>query len=183
MRYGRGIRFANTGHLPEAIREFQSVLAENGQSASAHFYLAVCYYRLRRLDDAVKALNATLVTSPDYPPAEELLGTIWLVKQDYVRARQQFAHLAAIAPGNYGAHYNLGVLAMREGRIEEARRELQAAAQADASSGQPHAALGSLYYAQGDWRRARDELHQALAINPNDEASRKTLEQLESGRR
>ncbi len=134
MRYGRAIRFANTGHLPEAIREFQSVLEENGQNASAHFYLAVCYYRSRRLDDAVKALNATLVTSPDYPPAEELLGTIWLLKEDYVRARQQFAHLAAIAPENYGAHYNLGILAMREGRTEEARRELQAAARADSGS-------------------------------------------------
>lgn len=183
VRYGRAIRFANTGHLPEAIREFQSVLEENGQNASAHFYLAVCYYRSRRFDDAVKALNATLVTSPDYPPAEELLGTIWLVKEDYVRARQQFAHLAAIAPENYGAHYNLGILAVREGRIEEARRELQAAAQADASSGQAHAALGSFYYAQGDWSRAGDELRQALAINPNDEASRKTLEQMQGGRR
>jgi hypothetical protein len=31
--------------------------------------------------------------------------------------------------------------------------------------------------------QARDELRQALAINPNDEASRKTLEQLQGGRR
>jgi tetratricopeptide (TPR) repeat protein len=119
---------------------------------------------------AVKALNATSLISPDYPPAEQLLGTIWLLKEDYVRARQQFAHLAAIAPENYGAHYNLGILVMREGRIEEARRELQAAARADASSGEAHLALGSLYYSQGDWSGARDELRQAVAINPNDEA-------------
>jgi choline-sulfatase len=183
VRYGRAIHFANIGHLPEAIREFQSVLAEDGQNGSARFYLAVCYFKLRRFDDAIKALNATLVTSPDYPPAEELLGTIWLMKEDYARARQQFAHLAAIAPGNYGAHYNLGILAMREGRIEEARRELQAATRADASSAQAHAALGSFYFAQGDLSQARDELRQALAINPNDEASRKTLEQLQGGRR
>jgi len=183
LRYGHAIRFANTGHLPEAIREFQSVLAEDGQNASARFYLAVCFYKSRRFDDAVKALNATLVTSPDYAPAEELLGTIWLVKEDYARARQQFAHLAVIAPGNYGAHYNLGILAMREGRIDEARRELQAATRADASSAQAHAALGSFYFAQGDLSQARDELRQALAINPSDEVSRKTLEQLQSGRR
>lgn len=179
LRYGRAIRYANSGHLPEAIREFQSVLDENGKNVPAHFYLAVCYYRLRRLDDAVKALNATLATSPDYPPAEELLGTISLVKEDFVRARQQFAHLAAIDPSNFGAHYNLGILAMREGRTEEALRELQAAARADTGSGQAHAALGSLYNARGDWSRAKDELRQALALNPDDEASRKTLEQLQ----
>ena len=175
-RYGRAIRLANTGHLPEAIREFQKVLEEDRQNVLAHFYLAVCHYRSGRLDDAVKALDDTLTASPDYPPAEELLGTIWLLKKDYVRARQQFAHLAAIAPENYGAHYNLGILAMREGRKEEAGRELQAAARADPGSAQPHAALGALYCAQGDSNRARDEFRQALAIDPHDEASRKALE-------
>jgi len=182
-RYGRAIRFANTGHLLEAIREFQKLLEEDGQNVSAHFYLAVCYFRSRSLDEAVKALNTTLVISPDYAPAEELLGTIWLLKKDYVRARQQFSHLAAIAPGNFGAHYNLGILAMREGRIEDAARELQTAARADSGSALPHAALGSLYYAQGDWSRAKDELRQALAIDPHDEASRKTLERLQGVRK
>ena len=182
-RYGRAVRFANTGHLPEAIREFQSLLQQNRQNLWAQFYLAVCYYRAHRLDDAVNALNATLAISPDYAPAEQLLGTIWLVEEDYVRARQQFAHLAAIAPENYGAHYNLGILAMREGRMEEARRELQAAARADASSAQPLAALGSLFYSQGNWSGAKDELRQAISLNPNDLASRKTLEQLQAGHR
>lgn len=181
--YGRAIRFANTGHLPEAIQEFQKVLAEDGQNVSAHFYMAVCYYRSHRIDDAVKALDATLAASADYPPAEELLGTIWLLKKDYGRARQQFAHLAAIAPGNYNAHYNLGILAMREGRTEEAVRELQAAARVDTGSPQAHAALGSLYYAQGDWSRAGEELRQALAIDPHDEASRKILEDVQGRRR
>ncbi|HEY3836853.1 MAG TPA: sulfatase-like hydrolase/transferase [Bryobacteraceae bacterium] len=127
LRYGRAIRYANTGHLPEAIREFQAVLEDNNENTSARFYLAVCYYRSRSLEDAVKALNATLATSPDYPPAEELLGTIALIKEDFVGARQHFVHLAAIDPANFNAHYNLGILAMRDGRTEEALRELRQA--------------------------------------------------------
>jgi choline-sulfatase len=177
-RYGRAIRLANTGHLPEAIREFKKVLEEDGQNVLAHFYLAVCHYRSRRLDDAVKALDDTLIAAPNYPPAHQLLGTIWLSKKDYVRARQQFAHLAAIAPENYGAHYNLGILAMREGHKEEAVLELRAAARADPGSAQPHATLGALYCAQGDSNRAGDEFRQALAIDPHDEASRKALERV-----
>lgn len=178
-RYGRAIRYANTGRLPEAISGFKKVLQEDGHNVQAHFYLAVCYYRSRLLDDAVKELDTALMTSPDYPPAEELLGTIWLWEKDYVRARQQFTHLAAIAPGNYGAHDNLGILAMREGRMEEAARELQAAVKADSGSAQAHAALGSLYSAQGDLNRARDEFRQALAIDPHDEASRKALQHVQ----
>ena len=181
-RYGRAIQFANTGHLSEAIREFKRLLEEDGQNVQAHFYLAVSYYRSGRLDDAVKALDATLTTSSDYAPAEELLGTIWLLKKDYARARQQFTHLAAVAPENFGAHYNLGILAMREGHMQEAERELRAAARADSGSAQPHAALGSLYSAEGDLNRARGEFRQAVAIDPRDAASHKALERIEKTR-
>ena len=176
--YGLAIRLANSARFPEAIDEFKKVLAEDPQNATAHFYLAVCYYRSGRLEDAVKSIDSTLAMARNYLPAEELLGTIWLQKQDYPKARQQFAHIAAIAPENYGAHYNLGILAQRDGRADEAAREFQAAARADSGSAQPHDALGSLYYRQGDLRRARDEFDRALAIDPHDETSRKALELL-----
>jgi tetratricopeptide (TPR) repeat protein len=176
QRYGRGVQLANTGRLPEAIREFQKVLEEDGHNVLARFYLAVCYYRSRRLEDAVKALDATLAISPDHLPAEELLATIWLLKKDYARARQQFTHVTAIAPQNYAAHYNLGVLARREGRADEAAREWLAAAHADASSGQPHVALASLYCAQGNVNRAMEEFRRAVALDPHDEESRTALE-------
>jgi arylsulfatase A-like enzyme/Tfp pilus assembly protein PilF len=174
-RYGRAVQLANTMRLPEAIREFQKVLEEDGKNVPAHFYLAVCYYRSHRLDDAVKVLDATLAISPNHLPAEELLATIWLLKKDYVRAREQFTHVAAIAPHNYAAHYNLGMLARREGRADEAAREWQAAASADPSSAQPHNALGSLYCAQGSADRAVEELRQALALDPHDEEARTAL--------
>lgn len=179
VRYGRAIRLANAAHLAQAIREFKSVVQEDGQNVTARFYLAVCYYRSNRLEDAASELNSTLQISRNYVPAEELLGTIWLRKKDYVRARQQFVHIVAISPENYGAHFNLGILAMREGRSDEAARELQVAARADATSAQPHAALGSLYSEQGDLARARDEFRKALALDPRDETSRKTLERLD----
>jgi Flp pilus assembly protein TadD len=178
LRYGRAIRLANSSHLSEAIREFQKVIGEDPQNVLARFYLGVCYFRSRRLDEAVEALNATLSTARNYLPAEELLGTIWLLKKDYKRAHQQFEHLATIAPLNYGAHYNLGILAMREGRSDEALRELQAATQADPNAAQAHSTLGALYSARGDTVRARDEFQKALELNPEDKTSRERLDQL-----
>jgi arylsulfatase A-like enzyme/Flp pilus assembly protein TadD len=178
LRYGRAIRLSNNGQLPVAIREFQKVLEEDKENVQARFYLAVCYYRLRRFEDAIEALNGTLAAARNYPAAEELLGSIWLLKKDYARARQQFTHLAGVAPANYGAHYNLGILALKEGRADEALRELQAASRADPGAAQPHAALGSLYIARGDRDRAREEFRQAIELNPDDQASRQSLEKL-----
>jgi Flp pilus assembly protein TadD len=164
LRYGHALRLANTGQLTDAISEFRKVLDEDRQNVLAHFYVGVCYYRMRRFDEAVTALNDTLSTARGYPPAEELLGSIWLLKKDYTRARQQFEHLAAAAPGNYGAHYNLGMLALQEGRSDEALRELQAASRADPNSAQAHSALGSLYQSRGDRARASEEFQRAAAL-------------------
>ncbi len=136
--------FSATGQLPEAIREFQEVLKQDPQNVLAHYYLAVCHHRLRQLDDAAKELDATLALAPDYWRAEELLGTIWLEKKDYVRAHDQFTHLLKTVPRDYGAHFNLGILAMRSGRWEEAQRELRAAMDADPQSTQAREALEKL---------------------------------------
>jgi Flp pilus assembly protein TadD len=180
LRYGRGIRLANTGQPAEAIREFRKVLDEDRQNVQALYYMGVCYYRLRRFEEAIDALNGTLAADRNYSPAEELLGTIWLLRKDYARARLQFSHLASVAPSNYGAHYNLGILAMQDGRGEEALRELQAASRADPGAAPPHAALGSLYSARGDRDRAREEFRQAVELNPDDQASRQGLQRLGS---
>jgi len=144
LRYGRGIMFSSTGYLSLAIHEFQEVVNQDPQNVLAHYYLAVCYHRSRRLDDAAKELDATLALAPDYWRAEELLGTIWLEKKDYVRAHEQFTHLLKTVPGDYGAHYNLGILAMRNDKWEEAQRELRAAVAADPDSKQAREALEKL---------------------------------------
>jgi choline-sulfatase len=144
LRYGRGIMLSSTGYLPAAIHEFQEVVNQDPQNVLAHYYLAVCYHRSRRLDDAAKELDATLALAPDYWRAEELLGSIWLEKKDYPRAHDQFTHLLKTVPDDYGAHYNLGILAMQNGKQEEARRELCAATHADPDSTQARQALEKL---------------------------------------
>jgi Tfp pilus assembly protein PilF len=66
--------------------------------------------------------------------------------------------------------------------MEDAERELRASARAEPGSAEPHAALGSLYSAQGDLNRAKDEFRQAIAIDPHDAASRKALERIQGTR-
>jgi choline-sulfatase len=179
LRYSRGIMLSSTGRLPEAIREFQQVLKQDPQNALAHFYLAVCYHRSRRLDDSAKELDATLAIAPDYWRAEELLGSIWLEKKDYARAREQFTHLLKTVPGDYGAHYNLGILASRDGKWEEALRHLRAAVDADPHSAPAHYRLGIVLLQGKKEREAGQEFRQALAADPDFVEARKALEKLQ----
>jgi Tfp pilus assembly protein PilF len=178
MRYSRGIMYSSTGHLPDAIREFQEVLKQDPQNVLAHFDLAVCYHRSRRLDDSAKELDATLALAPDYWRADELLGSIWLEKKDYARAREQFTHLLKTVPGDYGAHYNLGILASRDGKWNEALRQFRAAVDADPHSAPAHYRLGIVLLQERKEREAGQEFRQALAADPAFVDARKALEKL-----
>jgi tetratricopeptide (TPR) repeat protein len=178
LRYSRGIMYSSTGHLPEAIHEFQEVLKQDPQNVLAHFYLAVCLHRLRRLDDSAKELDATLAIAPDYWRAEELLGSIWLEKKDYVRARDQFTHLLKTVPTDFGAHFNLGILASRDGAWDEALRHLRAAVDADPHSAPAHYRLGVVLLQQGKQHEAAQQFRQALAADPAFADARQALEKL-----
>ena len=178
LRYSRAIMLSSTGRSSEAIQEFQGVLKQDPKNVLAHFYLAVCYHRLRRLDDSIQELDATLTIAPDYWRAEELLGSIWIEKQDYVRAREQFTHLLKTVPGDYGAHYNLGILASRDGNWGEALRQLRAAVDADPHSAPAHYRLGVALLQQRNEREAGQEFRQALTADPGFADARKALEKL-----
>ena len=50
------------GIYPRRYANSRGCWKQDGQNVQAHFYFAVSYYRSGRLDDAVKALDATLTT-------------------------------------------------------------------------------------------------------------------------
>jgi Tfp pilus assembly protein PilF len=164
--YGRAVAEAQTGNYKGAVERFSQVLAQDPQHVLSHYYLAVSYFHLDSLDDAVKELRRTLELSPSYAPAGELLGTIWLKKGDYERAQEQFQQLLKVAPHDYGANYNLGLLATRKGQFQEAIRYLRAAVEADPQSPAAHNALGTAYRRAGDPRQAEIEFKRATSLQP-----------------
>jgi len=166
VRVSLGLNEQRLGNHAEAVENFREVLKSEPTNALAHFDLAVSYFALRRLDDALKELQVTLAIVPYYTRAEELLGMIWIERKAYDQAQAQFNHLLTADPGNYVAHYNLGVLAALEGHWDEGAKQLQAALKADASSAEAHNALGSVYLRKGDFEHARDEFTEAIRLAP-----------------
>jgi tetratricopeptide (TPR) repeat protein len=164
--YDRAIMLAQTGRFAEGVDEFQKILKEDPQNVLAHYYLAVSYFYLRRLDEAAGELEATLALAPCFTRADELLGTIGIEKKDYGSARAHLEHLLTFAPEDFGAHYNLGMLAELDGRWEDALRHLRAAVEADPESAQAHNELGSVYFDHQQIDQARREFAQAVHLNP-----------------
>jgi choline-sulfatase len=149
----------------EAAKTFREALKTDPLNVLGHFNLAVSLFELRQLDEAIKELQVVLTMAPYYTRADELLGTIWVQRRDYARARDCFNHLLKYAPEDYTAHYNLGVLATLEDKWDEGKQHLDLALAADPSSSEAHNTLGSLYLRRGELDRAREAFLKTIALD------------------
>jgi len=154
------------GQQNKAQENLRVVLRQDPLNVLAHFDLGMSYYSARKIDDAQKEFQATLVIAPYYTRADEMLGEIALNKGDFHEAQRRFEHLLTYAPNDYLASYNLGVLAMQRGRSKDALEHLQTALKDEPRSAEAHNALGSIYLLLGDLGAAQREITEAVQESP-----------------
>ncbi len=93
----------------------------------ARYYLGDAYLRAGESDEAIHEWTAALAFDPEYAPADEAIGAVWLARRDYAKARQFFEQALAVAPGDYAAELELGLVFEREGKFKEALQRMEAA--------------------------------------------------------
>jgi choline-sulfatase len=170
-----GLLQQKLGLNEQAAKNFIKVLREDPSNALAHYNLAVSYFNLSQLEDAIKEIDAVLAIATDSghaieqvtTPAEELRGTIFLQQKDYVRARAQFQHLLTFAPRDFVAQYNLGWLAGLDGNLEEGIQHLQMAVNIEPDNSDAHSALGTIYLHQDNLTQAHNQFLEAERLNPD----------------
>jgi tetratricopeptide (TPR) repeat protein len=166
LRASLGLNMQRMGHHADAVREFQEVVKRSERDAVALFNLALSYYELRQFEPAIQNLQRTLEIEPYYTRAEELLGTIWSQKNDYVRARASFEHILEIAPDDFAAHFNLGVLAATRRDWDEAESQFKRVLQIDPNSAEAYNVLGSVYLGRGDLAHGKAAFSEAIRLQP-----------------
>ena len=83
--------------------------------------------------------------------------------------------LTAQVSGPVAAHVSRGVAAREAGRLEEARRELEAAVRAAPEIAEAHLYLGLVLHESGDFAAAADSLGRALDLKPGLPGARELL--------
>jgi len=148
--YGLGQALSDRQDDSSAIKTWERAVERAPDYASAWYALAQAYRRAGQVDLASRAIAAYQRTrSLGWTPADPLL--------DEVRAL--YSGLAGrIASGTAAA---------RTGDFEAARREFEAAIEADPRSTTAHSNLISLFTEMGRFKEARKHYEAALAINPN----------------
>lgn len=157
----------------EAAASFREVLQRDPSNAMAHYNLAVSYFNLGQMQNAIREIEAlralASISGRDVKqlliPAEELMGTIYLQEKDLPRAKAQFQRLLSLTPNDFTALYNLGWIAGLEGNLEDGITQLGRAVQQQPDNADAHSALGTLYLRQGDLSKAQTAFAAAVQLS------------------
>ena len=157
-RMARGLPFAGVSETYEAARNYLSfgaVFYERGYLEQAEEF-----FRLAEKDD------------PDGAEPLYGLGSVYLEQERRKEARECFER-AVKSTADYpatlpNAWNNLGILAAREGKTDEAIGFFQKALEIDPDHAVALQNLGNAYRQKKDWNAARKTLEHALALNPED---------------
>jgi tetratricopeptide (TPR) repeat protein len=141
--YGRnyisfGAAYFERGYLDQAEASFRSALRDDPSSAEAHYGLGSVYLKQEKLNDARDRFTRAVKLNGSYP---ETLPNAW---------------------------NNLGLIATREGRIDEAIGYFQEALKINSDYWIALENIGNAYRQQKRWDEARAALERAAAIQPRD---------------
>ncbi len=157
-RLAQGLPFAGVIESADFARNYLSlgsVLFERGYAGQSE-----TFFELAREDDPASA-------EPYYG-----LGSVYLQQQNNERARENFERALKL-PANYPgtlprAWNNLGIIAAREGRMDEAMGNFGRALEIDPDFVIALVNVGNAYRQQKRWDDAKSVLERAMELSPDD---------------
>jgi tetratricopeptide (TPR) repeat protein len=119
-----------------------------------------------KVENAISHYQRTIALAPDFYPARNNLGTLYLGKADYAAAREQFERVIELNPTDAAAYFNLGNVCLLTRQYEGAERLVEQGLSRQPKSAFGHFLQGSLYARTGDAPRAETSLRRSLELDP-----------------
>ncbi len=161
-----GTVYKKLGNLQLAEKEYRAALAVNPRMAEAAASLASLLSSQGRSKEAKEVLEAALSNQTESADVYFQIGYVYATESDFDKARFSFTKCVSLDPMRHDALANLGHIAYRTGKTDEAITNFERAARI---SGRPeyYATLGSLYLnGKNDPAKAVFYYRKALAADP-----------------
>ena len=117
-------------------------------------------------DDAIEHYQKALSFSPDFYPAHNNLGTIYLSRQNFDAAQTQFEAALKANQNDVEAYFNLANVLLTEQHYPDAEREIEQGLQRRPDSAFGHFLQGLLYSRTARPELAEKSLQSALQLDP-----------------
>jgi len=123
------------GKYSEAEASLKKSLQAQADQVAASYYLALTYDAIGQEDQAVSVFRILLKDHPDHGPSHVKLGSILLRQHQYEEANRHLERAAALDPRSVEAHYQLGLLLRRLGKIAESESQFAESRKLEAERG------------------------------------------------
>jgi len=117
-------------------------------------------------DEAIQRYEKALSYSPDFYPAHNNLGSIYLARQNFDAAQSQFEAALKTNQNDVEAYFNLGNVLLTTQRYADAEREITEGLQRRPDSAFGHFLQGVLYSHTSRLELAEKSLQSALQLDP-----------------
>jgi tetratricopeptide (TPR) repeat protein len=170
------------GRLDEAMESFLGAVAANPKEAVYQVNLAFTYTKQGKIDKAKESYRQVLALESGNALARMGLGSISFDEGDLTAAEDEFSKALPQAEGNPDLHTWLGRIELARGQRERERQSKDAfyakaeksylrALELNRNSYVAQSGLGSVYFEQKEYAKARAQFALALKDNPDDPES------------
>jgi len=118
-------------------------------------------------EEAIAHYEGALKIAPDYYPAHNNLGSLYLSKSDFQLAEAQFRESVRLNQNDAQAYFNLGNVLMLTGRYTESETVLEDGLRRRPDSAFARFLQGQLFERTGKFDQAEKSLRGALQVDPS----------------
>lgn len=164
-----GIAQYQEGHVAEAVRTYQHVIADRPDMSLAVLRLAFMQWEAGAVGPAIETLRAAAARQPGPERDREIdvrLATYLADTGEVAEATRMLERVAAGDPRNAGALNSLGIAYARAGRVDDALRTFNKILSTDPRDVQALENLGTVQLQRKAWPEAETAFKAVLAIAP-----------------
>jgi protein O-mannosyl-transferase len=161
-----GNAYLDSGHVPEAIEQFQASVAIEPNDATVRYNLGVSLAAAGRIDEAIEQYAATVRLDPGNAAAHNNLGNALLMTGRLAKGMEHCREALRLDPELAEARFNIGDVLYSRGRVAEAIGEYRKAVKSKPEFAPAHYHLGIALAARGEYDEAISEYRKALDLKP-----------------
>jgi tetratricopeptide (TPR) repeat protein len=176
--YAIGLEHEKAGELETAAKYYSEFLQnepDDLQAPQAQARLGVVLSGLNRLDEAAAALSRAVEMRPGNPDARLALADVFMKKEQYPDAAQQYVEYVRLIDNNADAYVKLGLALVALHREAEAIPYFERAAKLAPRDAGTRLSLGNVLVASGRLDEGIAQFRQGIELEPRSPVLRRML--------
>jgi tetratricopeptide (TPR) repeat protein len=172
--FDAGVAANNAANYDEAIARFNEAATMRSDCFACQYNLGSAYAQKQEYDKAEAAYKKAIELKPDSPDAYNALANLYSATKRFEDAAKMTEEAtkhagtgSAVGGGNADSLFNQGVIFWNAGKIADAKKQFEAAIQANPNHADAHYWVAMANLNEGNTKDAVSQFEEYLKLDPN----------------